>query len=238
MTPSLSVIIPAYNEEKNIGQTVQAVTAAASPLFSDYEILIINDCSRDRTGEVVEALAAADAHIRVFHNEVNRGLGWNFRKGIELALKSHAAMVPGDNAFGSESLKRLFAAVGQADIVAGYTENQEVRPVSRQRISRAFTALCNFLFGHRLRYFNGPSVFRTADLRKTPMTTSGFAYMAEIVVRLLASGRTYVEVGMTLQEREFGASSALKWKNIVSVGQTLVRLFWETRVLGKRVPLG
>ena len=232
---SLSVVIPAYNEEGNIEATVKEVTAAAAPRFEAYECIIIDDKSRDRTGEIADRLAMEDPHVRVVHNDPNRGLGWNFRHGIELAKMEHVAMVPGDNAFDSEALSRMFDAVGTADIVAGYTTNMEVRPMSRQIISWLFTNGMNLLFGQKMKYFNGPCVFRTADALKARSAADGFAYMAEMLVRLLTAGRTVAQVGLVLHERQSGKSAAFRPKNVASVFGTVGRLFWETRILRKKL---
>lgn len=233
---SLTVVVPAYNEEQNLEPTVREIAAAADRSGLDLEIVVVDDCSRDRTAEVAARLAAADPRVRVHRNEANRGLGWNFRKGVELASKEHVAMVPGDNAFDRDSLAALFGEIGKADIVVGFTKNLEVRPIERQRISKTFTALCNALYGLRLPYFNGPCVFRAADVRRTPMTTSGFAYMAEILVRLLKSGRSWTPVGLVLHERTHGGSSAFRLKNVASVASILLRLFVDTRLRRRRVP--
>lgn len=233
---SLSVVIPAYNEEQNLVPTVEAVVRAAEPLGLDYEIIIVNDCSRDRTGVIAEALAAKNHRVRVMHNETNSGLGFNFRKGIAAATKEHVAMVPGDNAFYAETLTALFGGIGKANIVNGWTMNQEVRPMGRRIVSWLFTNGMNLLFGQHLRYFNGPCVFRTADAKLVPMTTSGFSYMSEMLLRLLTSGRSITEVGLVLHERKSGASNAFHTKNIISVFETVFRLFWEVRVLRRQVP--
>ena len=232
---SLTVVIPAYNEEGNIEATVREVTAAAAPRFDAYELIVIDDKSRDKTGEIADRLAKADSHVRVVHNDPNHGLGWNFRAGIGMAKMDHVAMVPGDNAFDRDALISLFDAVGKTDIVAGYTMNMEVRPMSRRVISWCFTNGMNLLFGQRMKYFNGPCIFRTADAMKARSSSDGFAYMAEMLVRLLTAGRTVTQVGLVLHERQSGKSAAFRPKNVVSVFRTVGRLFWETRILRKKL---
>ncbi len=70
--PTLSVIVPALNEEANIADAVREATRALGERFSDYELLLFNDGSTDRTGEIMDALALEDPHIRVFHHERQR----------------------------------------------------------------------------------------------------------------------------------------------------------------------
>jgi glycosyltransferase involved in cell wall biosynthesis len=230
---SLTVVIPAYNEEENLEATVREVVAAASS-FEAYELIIIDDSSRDRTGEIADLLAAQDTHVRVVHNNPNQGLGWNFRHGIELAKMQYVAMVPGDNAFDRATLSNLFRVVGTADIITGWTTNMEVRPVGRRIVSWCFTNGMNILFGLRMKYYNGPCVFRTQDALKARSSSDGFAYMAEMLVRLLTSGRTVKEVGLVLHERQAGRSSALRIRNIMSVFHAVGRLIWHVTILNRQ----
>lgn len=232
---SLTVVIPAYNEEGNLEATMREVMAAAAPRFEACELIIIDDKSRDATGKIADRLAAEDVRVRVLHNDRNQGLGWNFRRGIELARMEYVAMVPGDNAFDRETLTKLFDAVGTADVVAGWTMNMEVRPMSRRLVSWCFTNGMNLLFGLRQKYFNGPCVFRTSDAMKARSSSDGFAYMAEMLVRLLVSGRTVKEVGLVLHERQSGRSAAFRPKNVSSVFRAVGRLFWDIRILRRRL---
>lgn len=231
---TVSVIIPALNEEGNLAATVETVLKAIGNRFADYELLVFDDGSTDRTGAIADALASGNSHIRVIHNPQNMGFGYNYNRGVELACMDFVTMFPGDNEIPGEAIRTILDAVGQADIVVPYISTPAVRSGSRRVISAAFVALVNLLFGLRLRYFNGPCVHRRALLQSVPMKTHGFAYMAAILVRLIRSGASYVEVPMPLQARQHGRSKAFKPKNIVSVLSTLAQLFWEVQVAERR----
>lgn len=230
MNCTLSVIIPALNEEGNLSAAVGTVLGAIGDRFADYELLVFDDGSTDRTGAIADELAAGNPHIRVIHNPRNMGFGYNYSRGVEVARMEYVTMVPGDNEIPGEAIRTILNAVGQADIVVPYISTPSVRSGRRRLISATFVALVNFLFGLRLRYFNGPCVHRRGLLQVVPMRTHGFAYMAAILVRLIRSGHTYVEVPMPLQARQHGRSKAFRPKNILSVLRTLGDLFWEVRV--------
>jgi glycosyltransferase involved in cell wall biosynthesis len=234
MNRSVTVIIPALNEERNLAAAVGTVLEAIGQRFQDYELLVFNDGSTDRTGQIADELAARNGRIRVIHNPRNMGFGYNYLRGVQLARMDYVAMFPGDNEIPGKAVQLVLEAVGSADIVVPYAVNPEVRGWPRRVISRMFVILINGLFGLRLRYFNGPCVLRRALLQSVPMKTHGFAYMASILVRLIRSGHTYVEVGIPLQRREHGRSKAFRVKNIVSVLSTLAELFWDVRVRGRR----
>ena len=231
---TLSVIIPALNEEGNLAAAVGTVLDAIGNRFADYELLIFDDGSTDCTGQIADDLAARHPRVRVIHNERNMGFGYNYIRGVELARKEYVVLFPGDNEIPGEAIRPILDAVGRADIVVPYISTPAVRTWSRRFISSSFVALVNLLFGLRIRYFNGPCVIRRALLQSIPLRTHGFAYMAAILVRLIRSGHSYIEVPMPLQPRKHGRSKAFRPKNILSVVRTLTGLFWEVRVKDRR----
>ncbi|OGD25426.1 hypothetical protein A2819_01105 [Candidatus Azambacteria bacterium RIFCSPHIGHO2_01_FULL_40_24] len=238
MNKSVSIIIPAYNEEKKLAPTVNFVLAGLNKNgISDFEILIFNDASTDRTGEVADELAKKYPQIQIVHNHKNMNLGFNFVRGIELAVKEFVGMVPGDNEMDPETLDNVFNALGKSDIVVTYIQNTKVRPWGRRLLSVTYTTIINTAFGFKMRYYNGCCFFKTAMVKKVPVSTHGFAYMMEILVKLLKSGATFVEVPMVNRVREKGATKAFRLKNIISVFKTFLTLFWEVQILRKRIKL-
>ena len=88
-----------------------------------------------------------------------------------------------------------------------------------------------------MKYYNGPCYFKTDMVKKVPISTFGFAYMTEILVKLLKSGASFIEVPMINRVRERGATKAFRVKNIISVFKTFLTLFWEVQILRKRIKL-
>jgi dolichol-phosphate mannosyltransferase len=231
---TLSVVVPALNEECNLGAAVESIVGALGERVLDYELLVFNDCSNDGTGAVADGLARANPRVRVVHNLRNMGFGYNYTKGVELARMEYVVMFPGDNEVPGASIRAIVDALGRADMVIPYIATPWVRSLQRRMISAAFTRLMNVLFGLRLRYLNGPCVLRRTLLQTISLRTHDFAYMAAILVRLLRSGHSYVEVPMDLQPRRHGRSKAFRPKNVVSVLRTIGSLFWEVRVRDRR----
>jgi glycosyltransferase involved in cell wall biosynthesis len=231
MRPSLAMIVPAFNEEACLAATVRTVAAALAARFDDFEVLIVNDASRDGTRRVADELAAADPRIRAVHNDSNLGLGACYRKGVALAAKEYVGWVPAKNSIPADSLTDLFAAAGQAEVVAAYIRTDN-RSLYRRLLSRTFTVLMNGLFGLRLRYFNGPNILRTDLARQVRKTTHSFAFMAEIMIRLVRAGHSYVEIGIHNRERSGGKTKAFTLQNLLGVFAIVARLFFEVRVGG------
>jgi dolichol-phosphate mannosyltransferase len=228
LKPTISVIIPALDEEGNIEATVDEVLDAIGGRFSDCEILIFDDGSSDRTGAITDELAAKDKRVKVTHNKRTMGLGYNYKKGVELAKHDYVILVPGDNQITRDSMIRMFDLINKADIVIPYIDNYWIRPLSRQGISRLFTKIMNLLFWLDLSYYNGPVIHRREIIQKlAPIVSNGFVYQAEILTRLIKSGHSFVEVGMQIRERGSGASKAFSLNNIMSVVRAIAGLMWE-----------
>ncbi|MDO8743439.1 MAG: glycosyltransferase family 2 protein [Candidatus Azambacteria bacterium] len=238
MSKSVSIIIPAYNEEKNLAQTIKfSLDRLNENSISDFEILIFDDNSIDNTGKIADELADKHPQIKVNHNPRNMNLGYNITKGFQLATKEYAGFIPGDNETEPETLDNIFQNLGKADIIVPYIQNPKVRPWGRRFLSRTYIIIINTAFGLNMKYYNGLCFFKTAIVKKVPVSTHGFAYMTEILVKLLKSGATYVEVPMINRARERGASKAFRLKNIISVFKTFITLFWEVQILRKKIKL-
>ena len=230
MSPSkktLSLIVPALNEEGNIRQTCESIIRPAEKHLSDYEILVFDDGSTDQTSEVVKELLSRNPHLRLFRNPTPRGLGYNYWAGITQAHFPFSMLVPGDNEITEESLERIFSECGEVDLIVTYPLNSHIRPWGRQLLSKFFIAIFNFLFRLNLRYYNGPNIARTALARPFAFSTSGFTYMASMLVPLIKGGASYKEVGFTLRGRKAGRSKALSPKNFFTVSRDTVLLFWK-----------
>ncbi len=223
---TLSIVLPALNEEGNIAGALVASSRAAERVFDDYEIIVVNDGSTDRTQEIVETHQRANPHIRILSHPSPRGFGRSYDTGRREARMTYCVMVHGDDAFGEETLVRFFSHAGSRDVILGYIENPESRSLTRRIISSAFTHLLNFLFGLRLPYFNGLQIHRTDWLRGVEVKSSGFAFQAELLIQALRTGRTFMAVGTSHRERPGGGKTKIfKPRNIVSVVRTIFDLY-------------
>jgi glycosyltransferase involved in cell wall biosynthesis len=233
-TRTVSVIIPALNEEDNLAGAVTTVLEAIDGRFADYELLIFDDGSTDRTGQIADEMAAQNSRLLVVHNDRNLGLGCNYTKGAELARMEYVAWFPGDNEVPGEAVRAILDAIASAEIVVPYISNPQVRTWSRRLISASFVKLLNFLFGLRLRYFNGPCVYSRSLLLSVPIQSSGFACFAAILIRLILSGHSYVEIPIPTGIRRHGRTKAFRLKNLASIVSTIAALFWDVHLRDRR----
>ena len=224
---TLTLIIPALNEEVLITPTVEQILERVDGRFADYELILVDDGSTDQTGERMDQLAAAHPRIRVIHNPRNLGLGTSYRLGVSEARFEYVMLLCGDGGMPASSLPAIFDRIGEADIVIPYMRNlRQIKTPARFLLSKTYTGLLNTLFGLRLHYYNGLAVHRVELVRAAKVTSEGFGFQGETLVKLIKAGCSFVEVGVDGAEKT-QRSSALRLSNIVSVNKTLLKLLWK-----------
>jgi len=231
----LSLFVACYNEEEGIIPTLDTVVAAAREVGITYDVVIIDDCSTDRSVEViVEYLRThPDLPITLFVNEVNQGVGSNYAEGSFRCRGRYYRMICGDNVESKDTLVSIFRRIGEADMIIPYPADTTFRGPFRRGVSRAFTILVNLLSGHRIRYYNGLAVHFRYNVMRWHSNSHGFGFQADLITRLLDLKATYIEIPVYPNERAAGATKAFKFRNICSVGHTLLEI-WLRR-LGKLV---
>tara|TARA_Y100000310_G_scaffold325109_1_gene388086 strand:+ start:241 stop:981 length:741 start_codon:yes stop_codon:yes gene_type:complete len=236
MKKSVTILVPAYNEEKNLNDTVNNINSALKNFISDYEILVFDDCSKDRTGEIADELAKKDSRIKVIHNPRNMGLGYNYRRAIQLASNEFFIMVVGDNDLSSKEIRFILSHIGRADVVIPYHMNEKTaRPFLRLFISKTFIHLMNILVGLDLRAYTTMVLHRTKLLKQIDITTDSFAYQPEILSKLLKSGNNFMEIGINYaDDEESRETKFFKIKNFIGIFRTISHLFWLIRISERR----
>jgi len=231
----LSLFVACYNEEHGIIPTLETVVAAANDVGISYEIVIIDDCSTDRS--VTAIIDFLNAHpklpITLYVNEVNQGLGCNYAEAAFRCRGKYYRLICGDNVESRETLVSIFRHVGEADMVIPYPGTTAARGPFRRVLSRSFTLLVNLLSGHRIRYYNGLAVHYRYNVMRWHSNSHGFGFQADLITRLLDLKATYIEIPVTPTERAAGATKAFRFRNICSVSHTLLEI-WLRR-LGKLI---
>lgn len=226
---SISIVIPALNEETVVEGVVRDIEKQVTTFFRDYEIILIDDGSTDATGAIMDRLATELPHVRVIHNPGNIGLGASYQAGVADARCNYLMMLCGDGGMPAASLPPIFAAVGSADIVLPFINNlKQIKSPVRYFTSRTYTNLLNLLFGQKIKYYNGLPVHRVDLLKQLRINSTGFAFQGEILTKLLRSGCTMTEVGVAGAEMTRN-SSALRLKGLINIAKVLALLVWEVR---------
>lgn len=225
--PLITFFVPCLNEEGNVGRAIDTIVDVMQDRDTPYEVLVVDDASRD--GSVAEVLDRGGRYphtrIELIRNARARGLGRNYVTAAQRAAGEHFMMVCGDAVEPAQSIRAILSHLGEADAVVPFFGVHESRAWSRKVLSQLFTRIVNVLSGHRLRYYNGPVLHRTAHVRRWGADTMGFGYQAELLCRLLDEQRSVIEVPIANTARSRGESKAFTLRNLLSVAQTFVRLF-------------
>jgi len=230
---SVTVVIPAYREENNIEAAIDNVLRVVQSITTDYEIIVIDDGSPDKTGDFARLKAESDPNIRVAVNANNEGFGYSFARGVKMATKEFVTVFPGDNDMSAESLKDLIEARGSADLIVSYMKKTTKRSFFRRLVSKTFVVMMNMLFGLKLKYYNGALIARTALLKTIPIKSTGLAALAECIVRLLKQGVTWRAVYFEHVGRRHGQSKAFNKKSICAIFKT-IWVLWRDIYFPKR----
>lgn len=222
---SLTVAIPALNEEKNIEGAIRSVFVAAAKVPGlRLEIIVIDDGSRDRTAEIVRGLAQQHDNVRMIQNPVNIGLGASIRRAIEVASMEKFLFIPGDNDIPVSTLELLFSNAHVADVVMTYFHNDEFRGRQRYLLSALFWLIYTTSFDLYVLYVNGPAVYPTGMLRQLNLHSTRFSIVAEINVKLLRQGVSFVELPSNRQVGMEGSTSA-SWLSLLETARVYLQVF-------------
>jgi glycosyltransferase involved in cell wall biosynthesis len=224
----ITVLVTCYNEAHLIGDTLNNVVAALREVGCSYEILVIDDLSKDNSVAVIQEYIRVhpDAGVTLHANQKNRGLATNYVEGAFLGRGRYYRLCCGDNCEPREVLANVFKHLGKADMVIPYQLQGEVAGKSpmRKNLSRVFTWLVNVISGYRIKYYNGMAIHLRWNVMRWHPSSYGFGFQADIVTRLLDEGASYLQVRSTSVENKGSASSALTLRNLLSVTHTLLEI--------------
>lgn len=219
----LGLFVACYNEEANVTATLETVVAACREVGVSFQIVVIDDCSRDRTVEKIKefGLAHPDTPLTLYINARNEGLANNYAEAAFLLRSEWYRLICGDNVEPKDTLVTIFKELGAAELLIPYNIQIRGRAPSRRIISKAYTILVNFLSGFKLHYYNGLVVTRRQYVMRWHSNSHGFGFQADLLTRLLSRGLSYKEIAVYGQEREAGNSKALTFRNFASVVHSL-----------------
>jgi glycosyltransferase involved in cell wall biosynthesis len=227
----LSLFVACYNEEQNIVGTLDNIREAMQDLPLSYEIIVVDDASRDRSVEVIKEYTQQWPELRLtlVTCPKNRGLAHNFAEAAFLGQGRYYKLVCGDNVESKETLITVLSRLGEADLIVPYHKQCEGRSRFRVLLSRTYTRLINLLSGYSLGYYNGCGAFRRVDVMRWHSRTSGFGFQAELVICLLDQGASYCQVPIIARDRQSGTSTAMKLRNWLAVSRTLLSIAFRPR---------
>lgn len=235
MEKSFSFVVPVYNEEKSIKGTVDEILEVAPRYCDKYEILIFNDNSTDKTGEISVGLAKIHNNIRVFNNDKTLGVGYNIKRGIHESKCRYLAYVPGDKQCVIKKLMQNFDILfeSQKDVAVDCPTNMKVRHFVRRILSLCYLLVVKSLLGINFRYTNGHNIYRLEAIKGVNVRANGFTMQTQLLAKLIKKECTFIEVAGLIRDRADGKSKSINFKNLINVGFSLVLFILEFKVFRK-----
>jgi glycosyltransferase involved in cell wall biosynthesis len=225
-TPGLSVIVPAFNEERLLDASIRALRKTLDATGISSEIVLVDDGSTDRTPIVADSLATLVRDVRVYR-QVNKGIGGAFRAGAVLASGTYLILWPVDMVATPDDFKPFIAQFGEADVIVGCRRKRLGYSTLMRLNSWIYRNLVALLFGLRVRDVNWIHAYRRELFLRIRLTQNGIPMLAEALVRLRDAGATFAEVEVDMRARTLGVPSASRPR---VMWETLTGLlsFWET----------
>ena len=217
--PSISVIMPALNEEESVGAAIAGTLSVFDECGLDGEIVVINDGSTDGTPGLVKNKMEADKRVAVINHERPMGIGASFWDGVDSAKGELITMLPGDNENDPFETLRYAGLLENVDIVIPFAFNKNVRSFARNVISSLYLSIINLTFGTSFHYTNSTLIYRKSVLKRLKHRDSSFFFQTDILIKLVKAGYLFDEVPYFLQARRGGASKAVTFSSFLKVAR-------------------
>ncbi len=221
---SISVVIPAYNEALNVVKAVESAVAAIEKVSTDYEIIVVDDGSRDGTSDVVKGILPRFPRLRLVRNEPNRGYGGALRRGFEESTKELILFAPADNQFDLEESPRLLALIdGGADIASGNRAERN-DPLLRRLNGMGWNLAIRLLFGFLSNDIDcGFKVLKRSILQRVPLSSTGAMIDTELLAGAKARGYIIRDTPVTHLARTAGSPTGANLRVILRAFRDLLR---------------
>jgi glycosyltransferase involved in cell wall biosynthesis len=227
--PALSLVFPVCDEAENLGQLLDQALELAPRLASDFEIVVVDDGSRDESAAIAASRGLGEPRLRLVRHASNRGYGAALRSGLREARGELVFFSDADLQFDLEELATLLAHARDFDIVAGYREPRR-DPWGRRLLAAVWGALVRRLFGLRVRDIDCAfKVFRRHVLAAVPIASVGAFVNTEILARAAREGFRIHEVPVSHRRRRFGRQSGARPRVILRALVELATLARELR---------
>ena len=225
--PGLSVFFPAYNDSGTIASLVITALKTARRLTDNFEVIIVNDGSADRTAEIADELARAYPEVRVVHHERNRGYGGALRSGFAAATRDLVFYTDGDAQYDPAELEALWGALrDDVDLVNGYKISRS-DPLHRIVIGRIYHHTVKLLFGLSVRDVDCDfRLMRRSIFDRVALHKNSGVICLEMMKKIEDAGYRIAEVPVHHYHRAYGRSQFFNFKRLFRTSIDVFKLWF------------
>jgi len=229
---SLSIVVPALNEEANLKEAVANIVATCHDAGIDWEIILVNDGSTDKSGYIANGLASIHSpRIKVLSHRCSMGIGCSVWDGIMASSKDAVTWLPGDGENDSAEIIKYLPLLEQVDIIVPFVLNKDVRSGTRQFLSNVFMRIINLSFGTIFHYTNGNIIYKRCVFDVVKQESKGFLFGTECLIKATRAGFTFAEVPVRICGRLKGRSKAISFRSLKVLIWEYLRLLFSVRIL-------
>ncbi len=225
----LSVFFPAYNDSGTIASMVVNALITARRLTPDYEVIVINDGSRDLTPQILDELARVYPEVKIVHHQKNRGYGGALRSGFATASKEFVFYTDGDAQYDPSEMALLWerARSGDVDLVNGYKISRS-DPMHRIFIGRFYHHTVKMLFGLRVRDVDCDfRLMRRSIFDRISLEKNSGVICLELMKKIHDAGFRIAEVPVHHYHRAYGKSQFFNFRRIFKTGIDVMKLWYS-----------
>src|SRR5512140_121759 len=228
---SLTMFFPCFNDAATIGSLVAAAHVVGTEAGRDFEILVVDDGSKDNSIEILEALREMYHELRVVYHGTNRGYGAALRSGFSEATKDLVFYTDGDGQYDVLELRRFLPVLQEGvDVVNGYKISRS-DPLHRVVIGKVYVVLMRILFQFHVRDVDCDfRLIRRAALEAVTLKHSSGVICLELVKKLERAGFRFVDFPVHHYHRVAGKSQFFNFRRLFATGVNILRLWWEIQV--------
>lgn len=225
--PSISIAIPAYNEEENLSWVVKDALRELPKYFSDFEIIIVDDGSNDKTGEIADRLTCINKNVKTIH-QPNGGYSKAMLAGIKAAKKDFVAYMPADGQFLISDMRHCFEVMENSDLVLGYRGGRPDYSTRRVIFSYVYLLILLILFDIKYMDVGWVNIWRTKEVQKLKLkAVGGIFILTEILVRFKKKGLKITEAPSYYRSRKSGEVKNAKFKVAFLTFLNAIKLWLE-----------
>ena len=230
--PSITAFFPAYNDAGTIASMVVLANSTLRKLADDYEVIVVNDGSRDHTAQVLSELETIYPRLRVVHHPVNRGYGSALRTGFENASKELIFYTDGDAQYDVRELEQLAALMSDdVDVVNGYKISRS-DPLHRIIIGNIYRWIVKVGFGIRIRDVDCDfRLVRNSSYHKVRLASTSGTICVEMIKSFQDAGLRFAEAPVNHYHRAYGKSQFFNFRRLFKTFRDLSALWWRLVIL-------
>jgi len=227
---SIEILIPAYNEEKNVEGVIKKSLLWLKSQTNDYSVLVVDDGSTDRTGEILDSLEKKYRNLKVIHHEKNLGIGRAWRTLYEFSTKEIIFTCPADQQFNPADFSRALPYIDKVDIISFYRPKKKDYSPFRLILTNINRLLIRIFFNLKIRDVNWVKMYKKEVLKQLDLKLKSALIETEILAKVKKINKKIIEIKAPYHPRVYGKSKGASMKTIWLSFIELVKAYLSVRI--------